>query len=261
MTRALAVLTGAAFLTLVTGVVGSGHPVAPLALGAVFLVLATAGFEWVRRLPRWPLAYAYVAVQLLLGYALFGLTGAGVGATLLLVALVCQTVLLLPTPGVVVVVLLVPMMHVGMSWSDGLREGLGTLAAMAFAAVVTALLVREQRARAELSAAHERLRGYAAQAERLATAQERNRVARDIHDGLGHALTVVQMQVKAARAVLVTDRERADATLAKAQQQAERALAEVRPCPTGRSHFLAIRVGRVCCRVHPGKFSVPVTDV
>jgi signal transduction histidine kinase len=53
-------------------------------------------------------------------------------------------------------------------------------------------------------------------------------VARDIHDGLGHHLTVVQMQVQAARAVLAADPARADAVLAKAQQQSTEALAEVR---------------------------------
>jgi signal transduction histidine kinase len=72
------------------------------------------------------------------------------------------------------------------------------------------------------------LREYAAQASRLAAAQERNRVARDIHDGLGHALTVVQMQIKAARAVLAADPARADTVLEKAQGQAEGALDEVR---------------------------------
>ena len=101
-------------------------------------------------------------------------------------------------------------------------------AALVFAAVITELLQREQRIRRELAEAHEQLRDYAAQAERLATAQERNRVARDIHDGLGHSLTVVQMQVKAARAVLPADPAKADAVLAKAQQQSEEALAEVR---------------------------------
>jgi signal transduction histidine kinase len=75
------------------------------------------------------------------------------------------------------------------------------LAVSAFTIVITELLVREQRARAELAAANERLRGYAAQAEQLATTQERNRLARDIHDGLGHHLTVVQMLLQAARAV------------------------------------------------------------
>jgi signal transduction histidine kinase len=141
---------------------------------------------------------------------------------------VSQSVVLLPLPAAVVVVAVVPFAHTGMAFSEGLREGLGLLGAAVFAAVVTKLLVREQQARAELAEAHGRLREYAVQAERLATAQERNRVARDIHDGLGHALTVVQMQIKAARAVLAADPPRADAVLAKAQDQAEEALREVR---------------------------------
>ena len=110
----------------------------------------------------------------------------------------------------------------------GLRTMLGTYVAAVFTAVVTELLRREQRARAELAEANARLRGYAAQAEELATTRERNRLARDIHDGLGHHLTVVQMQVQAARAVLPSDPGRADEVLTKAQQQASEALAEVR---------------------------------
>ncbi|MFC7616490.1 histidine kinase [Actinokineospora soli] len=226
MTRALAVLTVGAFLTLVLGVVGSGEPVLSLVLGAVFAALAVFGFAWVRGRARgW--AVAYVAVQLPLAFVVFAIN-AGVGATLFLVVLVSQCVQLLPRPFTALVVAVVPLVHVGMEWGEGLREGLGTLAAVVFAAVVTELLLREQRARRELADAHEQLRDYAAQAERLATAQERNRVARDIHDGLGHSLTVVQMQVKAARAVLPTDPAKADDVLAKAQHQAETALADVR---------------------------------
>jgi signal transduction histidine kinase len=142
--------------------------------------------------------------------------------------LVSQSVLLLPLPAAVLVTAVVPLVHLGMAWGDGLRNGLGTLAAAAFTAVVTELLRREQAARVELAEANARLRGYAAQAEELATTQERNRVARDIHDGLGHHLTVVQMQVQAARAVLPTDPDKADALLAGAQQQSTAALAEVR---------------------------------
>jgi signal transduction histidine kinase len=225
--RALAALTVGAFLTLVVDVVGSGRSAVSLLVGAVFLLLATVGYEWVSRRPgRWT-AYLYVVILLLVGYAVFGVSGASVGATLMLVVLVSQSVLLLPVPAVVVVLAIVPFVHVGMSVGEGLREGLGVLAAVAFAAVVTKLLVREQQARGELAEAHGRLREYAVQAERLAAVQERNRVARDIHDGLGHALTVVQMQIKAARAVLA-DAARADAVLEKAQRQAEEALREVR---------------------------------
>ena len=127
------------------------------------------------------------------------------------------------------VIVLVPFVHARMgSWQEALREGVGLFASVVFAAVITELLQREQQPRRELATAHEQLRDYAAQAERLATAQERNRVARDIHDGLGHSLTVVQMQVKAARAVLPADPAKADDVLAKAQQQSEEALGAVR---------------------------------
>jgi signal transduction histidine kinase len=225
--RALAALTAGAYLALVLGSLGAGDPVPVLLLGAVFAVLGTIGFWWVRRRGRLGWSIAYVVVQLSLAVAVFA-HDPGVGATLLIVALVSQSVLLLPLLGTAALIILVPFLHAPMPWEEALREGTGLLAAVLFAAVVTELLRREQETRRALAEAHEQLRDYAAQAERLATAQERNRVARDIHDGLGHVLTVVQMQVKAARAVLQTDVERADAVLAKAQQQSEEALAEVR---------------------------------
>ncbi|MEU7885567.1 sensor histidine kinase [Microbispora bryophytorum] len=228
MNRALAVLTFGALLTLLIGVVASGESLPSLVLGAVFTALATAGFSWVRARNQLAWSLGYVAVQLPIAFVVFSLN-AGVAATLLLVVLVSQCVRLrLPIAATAVVVGLVPFVHLGMSWGEGLREGLGILVAAVFAAIATELLQREQRARVELAEAHEQLRDYAAQAERLATVQERNRVARDIHDGLGHSLTVVQMQVKAARAVLPTDTAKADKVLAKAQNQAEAALAEVR---------------------------------
>jgi signal transduction histidine kinase len=231
VTRALVVLTIGAFLTLVVEATGFDQPLPAITLAAAYSAVAVVGYGWIaRRAPsrRWGVAVPYVLVQLALGYLVFGVSAAGVGSTLLLMVLVSQSVLLLPLPGAVFVTLAVPMVHVGMSWGDGLRNGLGLFAAAAFTAVVTELLRREQRARGELADANAQLRGYAAQAEELATTQERNRVARDIHDGLGHHLTVVQMQVQAARAVLASDPAKADAVLAQAQQQSTEALAEVR---------------------------------
>jgi signal transduction histidine kinase len=226
--RALAVLTGGAFLTLVIGVVGSGGPLAALPVGAAYALLGTAGFWWVRRRARLAWSAAYVAVQLALAFTTFALQPS-VATTLFFVVLVSQCVLVLPRPATAVVVLLIPFAHAPMaSWQAALREGVGLFASVVFAAVITELLRREQQLRRDLAAAHEQLRDHAAQAERLATAQERNRVARDIHDGLGHSLTVVQMQVKAARAVLSSDPAKADDVLAKAQQQSEEALGAVR---------------------------------
>ena len=77
------------------------------------------------------------------------------------------------------------------------------------------MAVNEQRARAEverllteLKDANDKLREYAAQVEELATAKERNRLAREIHDSLGHYLTVVIVQIEAAIAVMESDRSR-----------------------------------------------------
>lgn len=227
MKRALDALTVAAYLTLFAGADDAHNPLAAVVLGGVYAAVAVFGFAWVQRRARTGLSVAYVIVQFHLGAVVFVLSGA-TGGILLLLILVSQSVLLLPLPAAIVIVAALPLVHLGMQWRDGLREGLGTLAAAAFAAVLTYLMVRERQARDELAATHERLREYALQAERLAAVQERNRVARDIHDGLGHSLTVVQMQVKAARAVLAKDPARADAVLDKAQQLAEEALAEVR---------------------------------
>jgi signal transduction histidine kinase len=226
--RALAVLTAGAFLTLVIGAVGSPERVPAMLVAVAFTALSIGAFPWVAGRGRLGWSLAYLAVQLPVAVVTFTLD-AGVGATLLLVVLVSQCVVLrLPVPLIAAVVALTPLVHLGMAWHDWVREGVGTLVSVLFGAVITELLLREQRTRRELAQAHERLRDYAVQAERLATAQERNRVARDIHDGLGHALTVVQMQVKAARAVLPTDPAKADAVLGQAQDQAEAALAEVR---------------------------------
>jgi signal transduction histidine kinase len=226
---AFSILTVVAYATLPLGSASYEQELVPtLVVGLVYAGLAVLGFPWVQRRGR-AFAVAYVCVQVPLGFLVFALSGAAVGAVLLLVVLVAQSVLLLPLPAAAAVAAVIPLIHVRMAWPAGLREGLNTLAVTGFTIVITQLLVREQRARAELAAANERLRGYAAQAEQLATTQERNRVARDIHDGLGHHLTVVQMLLQAARAVIDTAHpERLDAMLAKAQDQSKQALAEVR---------------------------------
>jgi signal transduction histidine kinase len=225
--RALAVLIGAALLVVVVEAGGPARAAVAVPLAALVAVLSVVGFRWAQR--RGPVAAAaYFVVQLALGYAVFDAAQAGVGATLLLIVLVIQAVLLLPRPWALLVAAAVPLVHVGMSWSDGLREAAITAVVVAFAVTLTVQYLDVQRARAELAAANAQLRAYADRAEEVATAAERTRLAREIHDGLGHHLTVVQMQVRAARAVLPTDRDRADELLGKAETQAGAALADVR---------------------------------
>lgn len=108
-------------------------------------------------------------------------------------------------------------------------------AALVFVVVFTRLAGKESRARAEserlaeiLRVAHEQLRMYAARVEDVATERERNRIAREIHDGLGHSLTIVAVQLEAARMLVASDPTRALGCIERAQSVNRNGLADVR---------------------------------
>jgi len=85
-----------------------------------------------------------------------------------------------------------------------------------------------QRLATELEAVNRRLREYAVQAEELAVTRERNRIAREVHDSLGHYLTVVNVQLEAARTLESSDPARARAAIAKAQAFTQEGLQDIR---------------------------------
>ncbi|MGW5189387.1 sensor histidine kinase [Kribbella sp. NPDC004138] len=60
-----------------------------------------------------------------------------------------------------------------------------------------------------------------------ATLAERNRLARELHDSVGHALSLVTLQAAAARRVLATDPEFAETALAAMETSARAALADL----------------------------------
>jgi signal transduction histidine kinase len=89
------------------------------------------------------------------------------------------------------------------NWTALFTSALSIGAGVVFVFVFTQVALREQQARAEverlaadLRAANDKLREYAVQVEELATAKERNRLAREIHDSLGHYLTVITCRSK-----------------------------------------------------------------
>ncbi|HTX79530.1 MAG TPA: sensor histidine kinase [Longilinea sp.] len=112
--------------------------------------------------------------------------------------------------------------------SDIITWSLDFLAAIIFVAIFTRVSVNEQQARCQLAEANRKLREYAARAEELATTQERNRLAREIHDGLGHYLTAINIQIEAAQAIMSQDSAQAAASMSKAQTLTQEALTEVR---------------------------------
>jgi two-component system sensor histidine kinase DesK len=67
----------------------------------------------------------------------------------------------------------------------------------------------------------------------MALVAERERVARDVHDVLGHSLTVVTVKAELAQRLVDADPERAKAELAHIQSLTREALAEIRATVAG----------------------------
>jgi signal transduction histidine kinase len=93
--------------------------------------------------------------------------------------------------------------------------------------LVNALLA-ERQSREKLLLANDQLRQYSLRIEDQATLQERNRIAREIHDALGHALTAQSIQLENALLFLPPGAEKTESFLREAKQLGSRALQEVR---------------------------------
>ena len=99
--------------------------------------------------------------------------------------------------------------RVGDTWQSIRLIVLSMLALCVFVVVFTEAVLREAQAHQALGEAHQRLREDAAHIEALATVAERNRLAREVHDNLGHYLTIINVQLEAALADLVRESQAA----------------------------------------------------
>jgi signal transduction histidine kinase len=120
-------------------------------------------------------------------------------------------------------------------WTAFVQAEIAFGSGIAFVFVFSRIARREQQGRrdnerlvAQLAAANARLTEQARDAEQLARAEERNRIAREIHDGLGHCLTVVHIQLEAARSYRTADPARSLAALDRAQHATHEGLGEIR---------------------------------
>ena len=96
-------------------------------------------------------------------------------------------------------------------WTFGLVASWSTASALA----------AQQRALAALRAAQ-------ADLARQAAAEERRRIAREVHDVIAHSLTITMLHLTGARHVLQRDPQRAAEALAQAEQLGRQSLADVR---------------------------------
>src|SRR5437764_855745 len=204
-----------------------------IAAGLAYLFVGTYGFTICRRSGSLLAAAAYFIVQLSIASVLILLRGSSGELSLILLPLAGQTALLLPLQGmipvcVLIYVTLVMPLLLRSQWVDAIAIALLYGTGIVFVVVFTRVASSEREARTELAKANQQLRDHAAQVEELATTKERNRLAREIHDSLGHYLTVVNVQIGAAQAILEQDRSRALDHLAKAQTLTQEGLAEIR---------------------------------
>ena len=106
---------------------------------------------------------------------------------------------------------------------------------LVFALLLINALIAERQSREQLEIAHdklaithEQLRHYALRIEDQATLQERNRIAREIHDGLGHTLAAQTIQLNNALLFWKSEDEKALEFLKQAKQLGSEALLEIR---------------------------------
>ena len=124
-------------------------------------------------------------------------------------------------------------------YDQGWREGLLSGAVYAsgyyfFGAFATATAHaeaarrRSQELLEELESANQQLRDYAAQAEELAAAQERNRLARELHDSVTQTIFSMTLTAESSRILLKRDPKQVEPQLDRLNELAQGALEEMR---------------------------------
>lgn len=212
-----------------------------IALGTAYIAAGIYGYNYAAKVESLVIKLGYFLLQILLGGGIVYLgKGAGFNA-LVLLPLAGHSVLLLPRVWMIASnfgVFASYLVSLILSTQDltMVISGAPTfVAGQVFIVVFTQMAYNEEKARteverllAELAVANQRLREYALQVEELATTKERNRLAREIHDGMGHYLTTIHMQLQAAQAVLAGNPQRSQEVLATAQNLTQEALADIR---------------------------------
>ena len=210
-----------------------------IAFGIVFLILGMFDTEILGRFSERTRNVLYFTVQCLLVYGIGQVLGPG-----------GNWLIGLPLAGIavdrlsplwrwavyfgVLTAIVVPIAYYS-TWGTALLNGAIISTAIFFVVLFSQLRLNEQDARIkaeelarQLEIANHKLAEYASQAEELAATQERNRLAREIHDNLGHYLTVVSVQIEAAKLTVESEPSRALDSLNKAQELVRNGLTSVR---------------------------------
>ncbi len=183
-----------------------------------------------REMGSYPVPWLSLGVILALGIALFAVGGANWIATLAVTAAAFGRYSQTPAPAVIgatacgVAGLTVSVIH-------GYQSGL--ILAAGFIAPLAGLFAYSAGRRADTLAMLRRTRAELA---RAAVAEERLRIARDLHDLLGHSLSLITLKAELAGRVISADPARAAREIAELESVARQSLSDVRGAVAGFRH-------------------------
>ena len=230
-------ITAVVFRTLV---VAEMRPLLPRFLGSelVYLILFTVVL-WKFRLPTW-LMHLYLIVQSLLILGLISLRPSFDFAVVLVIPLSYQASLYFTgRMRMIWVSILVLLTGGSLMYYQGALRGLAmALTNMAAVIVVPAYVVVNQEIEAaraksqallsELQDTHQQLESYISQAGELAAIQERNRLARELHDTVSQLIFSINLTTGAAQLLLKKESTRLPEQLNRLQEMTTDALSQLR---------------------------------
>lgn len=155
-------------------------------------------------------------------------------------------------------VLLVNAIYVALAWWIGYPQSLLVIMPVTVFVICTIVTVEQihHEKDAALSLSHDEVR-------RLAATAERERIGRDLHDLLGHTLSLITLKLELSRKLFDRDVDAAKREVEEAEKVARHALAEVRSAVTGiRATDLAAELASArllleSSRVHLGYGDLP----
>ena len=222
-----------------------GNPDLPLTTGllvvglsVVYSVITTLVFNTIVVSGYTRLAWLYYPVQFGLVTAIIYLSRGG--AALLIVPLAAQSAWIsayyMAAVSATLLSMIVAVYYLlYQNWGVAIQSFFSLGSALVFVFIFSQVLLQMEKSKTEverlateLGAANRKLREYSVQVEELATTKERNRLAREIHDSLGHYFTVINVQIEAARTIFRSDPEHSWEALSKAQALTKDGLGEVR---------------------------------
>jgi two-component system sensor histidine kinase DesK len=197
-------------------------------IGSVVLTgLVCWRLAWQKPGGRQPVPWLWLLVVLALGIALFTVGGANWLAALAVTAAVFGVYSQTPAPALIGATAC-GVAGLTVAVVNGYQSGL--IVAAGFIAPMAGLFAYGASRRAD---AVDMLKRTRAELARAAVAEERLRIARDLHDLLGHSLSLITLKAELAGRVIGADPDRAAREIAELEDVARRSLADVREAVSG----------------------------